>query len=338
MDDRRYSPASVRAELERITRIFLNPADAIDNIRAADALYELLCTASGLAPHAPENRADLHLPCGKALGTAWAAYCIRDVNRTRCFIRGIFKAAQRLRERFPERPLELLYAGTGPFATLVLPLITAFSARDIQFTFIEIQPESVASLQKIVDIFDMRGYVREIVQADAAEYRFGQCFDLAVVETMQAALRQEPQIAVTRNAAAQLLNTGILIPERIMVSAGVFNPTEHWKYSSNPQPGVRNYHQVGEPVICVSIPAEPEKEQKFPEHRIVFDRQRLAAYPQPALFTQIQVFEDEILDYWDCTLTEPFNLPRPEHPEHDAVLYLRYEQCGQPGFVHQWST
>lgn len=156
-------------ELKRITDIFLTPQDNYgDLFNEADALYQLLLTVSGLDPDETISREDIYLPEGKALGPIWAARCVKEFMRTKRFLSGIFKAVKEAQKRFPGTQLHILYAGTGPFATLILPLTTAFSSREICFTLLEINPHSIECLRRTLKAFEIEDYVNDIVCCDAA--------------------------------------------------------------------------------------------------------------------------------------------------------------------------
>ena len=58
---------------------------------------------------------------GLALSPTMAAMCANDFVRTIQFIRGTHAAIADIRERFPDRPARVLYAGCGPYATLAVP-------------------------------------------------------------------------------------------------------------------------------------------------------------------------------------------------------------------------
>ncbi len=90
-----------------------------------------LIQLSGLVLENEQNKKDIHHENGMALSTTFAARCIDDIIRTRQFIRGIYQAIEDLQLK-KSKPITLFYAGTGPFATLSLPILTKFSPQELQ--------------------------------------------------------------------------------------------------------------------------------------------------------------------------------------------------------------
>ncbi len=78
-----------------------------------------------------DNQGDISLKNGIALSIKNAADCIKDYKRTACFLRGIHKAIIECIKRFPNTELNILYAGCGPYAPLLLPLLSLFKPEDI---------------------------------------------------------------------------------------------------------------------------------------------------------------------------------------------------------------
>jgi Predicted methyltransferase len=212
----------IAQKLKDFTDILLEPEDRYGEVKSAvDGLYDMLTHICEFNESAQANRDDIFLPDGKAIGPVWAAMCIKEFMRTKRFLQGIRDAIVQAKERFPQRPVRILYAGTGPFAALILPLTTVFSSEDITCTLLEINPGSIAALRRIIEAFGIEGYIAEIVQCDAARYRVkpGQEPHILITEIMQNALKKEPQVAVTLNLAPQLAEGGILIPEEVTVEA-----------------------------------------------------------------------------------------------------------------------
>ena len=195
---------------------------------AARELHDLLVRATGLDPHATEgaDAADIMLPSGKAIAPKWAASCLLDVARTATFLRGTEAALHAALARFPQRPVEMLYSGCGPFAPFALMLATCFDAAQVRVTLLDVNPRSLACARRLFETFGLADFVRAYVQADATTFVWPRGLPLHVVlaETMQRALEEEPQVAVSLNLAPQLCDGGILIPERIAVDLCLYDP------------------------------------------------------------------------------------------------------------------
>lgn len=195
---------------------------------AALTLHSLLSAISGINNDPADSSYSLNtaLTIGDAISPEDAARCLIDSARTSKFLRGIDAAVRKAQRRFPGRPLEILYAGCGPFATLAIPLTTRFHADQIQFTLLDMHGRSLECAGRIVRAFGLTSYVREYVEGDAASYLHPRPLHIIICEAMQQALSKEPQVAIALNLSAQLYPGGIFIPERITVDAYLCDPRE----------------------------------------------------------------------------------------------------------------
>jgi hypothetical protein len=187
---------------------------------ALDAFSLMSSDASNIQPD-PSFSAwagDSLLANGVAISPEAAAHCVADYQRCVMFIRGIYAAINTLRERFPDTPLEILYAGCGPFATLVLPLLGKFSPGELKLYLLDVHQRSLDSVECLLAAFGFGAHAVQTIEADACSYQHPGKLHLVIAETMQKSLEQEPQFAVTANLATQLVPTGIFIPQRIEVS------------------------------------------------------------------------------------------------------------------------
>ncbi len=81
---------------------------------------------------------DTFLQNGVAINPQAAAFCIMDYQRSVVFIRGVYSAIKTARRRFEGQSIKILYAGCGPFATLLLPLLTKFQPGELDIFFLDI--------------------------------------------------------------------------------------------------------------------------------------------------------------------------------------------------------
>ncbi len=102
-----------------------------------DLLETLLKGLSGLNTEASDIRENIKHKNGEALSPFFASLCITDIIRTRQFIRGAYFAIKDLLAK-QEGPIRILYAGTVPYATLVLPILTKFRPDQVQLTLLEL--------------------------------------------------------------------------------------------------------------------------------------------------------------------------------------------------------
>lgn len=195
---------------------------------AALELHSLLSAVSGINNDPADSSYSLNtaLTVGEAISPEDAARCLIDSARTSKFLRGIATAVREAQRRFPDRPLEILYAGCGPFATLAIPLTTRFHTDQIQFTLLDMHARSLACAEHVIQAFGLTNYVREYIQGDAASYLHPRPLHMVICEATQKALSKEPQVAIALNLSAQLYPGGIFIPERIAVDAHLCDPRE----------------------------------------------------------------------------------------------------------------
>jgi len=223
--------------LKRIADELLSHKEGDDGLRAAvTELYSLCSSITGIdesSTHADDLN-ETGLPNGKALSPKDAAGCVLDYRRTAKLLRGVHAAILEAQRRFPDTTIELLYAGCGPFAPLAIPLTSRFKPAEIQFTLLDIHKRSLDAAQTVFQAFGATAFVRDYRQCDAASYKHDapHVIHIVVAEVMQAALEHEPQVAITINLASQLCAGGIFIPERIVVSCRLCDPT----YEFSPLP------------------------------------------------------------------------------------------------------
>lgn len=166
-----------------------------------------------------EGNKELPTTSGIAISTVDAANCTNDYLRTACFVKGVYAAWEELTKRFPNQRLRLLYAGCGPYATLILPLMPLFSPEESELVLLDVNSCSLGSARALMISLGYDTSHITFQTTDATTYAGKDGFHLILTETMFQALTREPQVAITEHLRSQLFPDGIFIPEEIKLEA-----------------------------------------------------------------------------------------------------------------------
>ena len=245
-----------------------------------------------------------------------AAHCLVDLARTTYFLRGIFRAIEDTLKTQPT--VTLLYAGCGPYATLVSPLTTQFSSSQLSITLVDINKVSLESVKKVIKSWEVKDHFNQVLCADLtdAELHFDQKFDIIISETMQCALKNECQVPITRNLIRFLDTDGIFIPESIKVDACLVNSSSPEFTKSKPKLTLGNLYDLtykAIPEINLStVVGIPETDNKLLQ-----------------LFTSIQVYKDIVIEPFDSGLTMPFYIDFFNQSKPDKIKF-QYVESARP--------
>jgi len=213
--------------LRRLAQALTDPArERMSLLAEANALCDLMERRSTLPSPAGTTLGldNTLLDSGLALSPAAAALCARQQLRTIVFVRAVHAAIE-AQAATADGPVRVLYAGCGPYAPLALPLMALLGPRRAVFTLLDIHEASIGHLRALVEDLGLSACVDGYVQADATRHRIDPARPPHVIvsETMNAALRTEPQVAIARHLAAQA-PAALLVPERVIVSACLLDP------------------------------------------------------------------------------------------------------------------
>ena len=292
-------------------------------------LYDIFVHASGLG-HGNATRDDTSLSTGQALAAKSAAACLLDTNRTVAFVRGLWAAICEAQRRFRGETIEVVYAGTGPFASLAVPLMPLLNPRNIRLSLIEVNAHSISLLKRLITKLQFAPRITRIVNRDAAHYRHTLPIHVAVTETMQRALSKEPFAAIAQNLRRQLAPGGLFVPERVTVTAAAID-AEGEKVRWNGAPGPESHRRLARLLQISSSHEVPPFEggQSAPV---------LVTFPDPAgreywvgLLTEIATFGSERLRCYDSGLTMPEILWPLSPMLGDETIEFRYCISASPG-------
>ncbi|MDX2361629.1 MAG: hypothetical protein QNK23_12545 [Crocinitomicaceae bacterium] len=318
--------------------------DEIDYFELSNTIkdYEdLVLELCDLDMEANEQREDIHFDNGKALGTTWAAHCIRDILRTKKFIKGLAKAIEDALES-KNHPIHVMYAGTGPFATLALPLLAKYSHEEVCFTFIEINKPSFESMKKVIAKLGFEPSVVAYENVDATIYQYTgeRTIDIVVSETMQRGLVREQQVPITMNLIPQLPADAVFIPEKIGLEICLMN---HEKFHARtPTTKESDYvYRLGkffessvEWLGSNESVAKADNTYYFPEKTIELSKEKIRNFNQLVTFTDIQVYQDERIMVNESGLTSPMILEDLSSVEEDRHLTICYKVDAEPGIEY----
>lgn len=289
---------------------------------ACAELHRLFSAATSATGRAIATTKTLDANGAIALSPSLAAACLLDSTRTAAFVRGVHAALREARRRFPHEVLEVVYAGTGPFAPFAL--IPAFGRTDdrIRWTLVDIHEESIASVRSLVQRCRLERFIRTVT-ADATTYRHDRAIHIIVSETMQRALWGEPQVAIFRNLRPQLAPGGISIPEEVTIDLKMIAARDEearWR---------------GEAIVDRSLPVgrvfQLATGGETPAVVLTLIPPATSSAYWAALFTRIRVFGDDVLDAYESGLTIPEILWPISPVTRVTMLELRYETEGIPG-------
>jgi hypothetical protein len=306
--------AAIIEEFKRLTREALThdgPRGILAGI--VDELVGILENAADFQIDRQLDIAEGETACsdGLAISPTQAAMCAGEFQRTTTFLRGLHDAiAEAVKLKSPE-PVRVLYAGSGPYATLAVPLMTVFPPEKVRFTVLDMHAVSIASAKSVVSRLGLDRSVESYVLADACKYTIpGDAIpDILLCETMSTALEREPQVAIMRHLLGQAPDA-VIVPESVRVDAFLVDtskepdlivpksedPSGKWQPDRIPVGPVfelnvstiRSWASLSDdrlPAAVIRLPPPPD-----PSYR-------------PFLFTTIATHGEHVLLTHDCNLT-----------------------------------
>jgi len=169
---------------------------------------------------------DVKTEQGVAISPVQAAKCAKETLRTQIFMQGVKTAIE---ERLtPTQNIHILYAGTGPYATLLLPYLSVIANPQIKATLIDIHPENITAIKKLIKHFSLEDNITDVICADATQWQStnSQPFDIIISETMTALLKREPQVFIFAHLCQYLSASGTLIPQEVSLKTWL-TPNKH---------------------------------------------------------------------------------------------------------------
>ena len=285
---------------------------------------------------------------GIALSSFDAALCLDDYIRTTRFLKGVYAAIQDLFQQFPEQKIHVLYAGCGPYATLMLPLLPLFQPEQLEVILLDINEESISSVKLLIDAMGLEDYPLTVMQADAIQYQKPSSWTLhlLVTETMFHALIREPQVSITTNLAAQLEPDGILIPEAIHIDLAYsffgnepYLKSEAIAFESLSIKGSLIYpHRYAvERLFTINKEREfltlVDKSTQTVTSKYFDLPKEYSAFPDICLLTRINIYKNQMLDSAESYITNPYCVASIPNFMDDRTYRLVYHLDHVPKWI-----
>jgi predicted RNA methylase len=307
---------------------------------AADELYKFLLQVTGTDAEEYTNKKKVRLDSGHAIGLTWAAMSIKDFRRTKKFIDGIYEAVTDTIKKNSSRPIHILYAGTGPFATLVLPLIARFSSKQLQFTLLEVNENSFHCLQRLIATLQLEPYMRQMEKTDATLWEIDpkDPVDIFICETMNTGLTKEPQVAIFMNIVPQLDAKAIIIPGKIRLQAALIDPVKRMKHKWGNDKDSSAVYVLGDifelsrenTIQYATAFKKAGKNYKFPGTTVIIPSEKAMTHSQFCVLTHISVHNTIQLLTDESPLTMPLKLLEVVDPS-PVRIKCHYEAGENPG-------
>lgn len=306
-------------------------------------------------------------PSGLIMSPEQCIHTVQDDLRVRAFWRAIDKA---LAAKIQQKSIYLLYPACGPFAPLLLPLLSyyrtqgLYSPAQLRIILLDAQQGAVESVAALVHQLQLSEFVEAIVCGDACQYVPSQPIDLLVLEAMQHGFSREGHLAIAKHLVNFLSPDGDMLPQQVRVQAvisqGQQEFIEQWcgkeeLSAVNMESDLLQLRLVLGDVMTVNKESlKRMKELHLDQFTSLIEGNTLAIpelpiqmkHPLLLLTTELQLYQDEVLLEYDSGITHPLpdlcvciNFEPSESRSGDLLvksgdrLKFYYRLNGLPGFM-----
>ncbi|MBL0145741.1 MAG: hypothetical protein IPP48_08245 [Chitinophagaceae bacterium] len=322
----------MKDKLAAITKIIIDPTLNYSTLRdGCNALMDFFYKAVSFEETAITNK-HVYTQTGLAVSPYSAAFCIIDILRTRNFLLAVKTAIEDKLKAQPNKPVVILYAGTGPFATLVTPLTTLFSPKQLRLVLMDINEHSIGYLKKIITVLNIEKYVVDIIKADAAVHKIEECHqpDILLSETMKPGLDKEPQVSIITNLLPQCKQNVILMPQSISIELVLKGNRANNKNEICCLAKLLTFDAD----MAIKLATQTENIPIFSSGiTITIPPPTSSSFTELVLETQIQLYGNNYLNRNETSLTIPLKIASTTDFEYPTTFNVKYKMDKTPGFV-----
>jgi hypothetical protein len=340
-----------REKLINISKCIIASKSSREEIQAAKDLSDFFSQFFLHEDEMPQQtkHTETIIPGGVALSPSDAAICLDDYLRTSRFIKASYLAIQELLLTFPNQKINILYAGCGPYATILMPLLPLLNKEDISIVLLDINAYSIQSANKLMKKLDLTDYSVQVLQANAITYKQPESkpLHLVITETMFRALIREPQVAITANLAPQLCSGGILIPEEIKLSMhySSFAKEPYLKSVDKDfltlEANLPDYDEPAESNTLFSMNKNDNFSNKISHHTYQFESdsfelpKEFSNRPDICIYTNVRIFKGLTLNSAESYITNPYCVTSLFNLMNHTYFKLIYHFKDIPSWTYQ---
>lgn len=341
----------------------------IQLVRVFDNMYEQAVQSMVFAQLSQEQLTRQYVSAsGLIMSPHNCKHTIKDVYRIKGYARGIDLAIQSKLKHASS--ITILYPACGPFAPLLLPLLSyykdsqIFTSKQINVILVDVHPGAILSLQQLVKDLQLDDFILRIEAADATEYEPAESIDLLVLEAMQHGFTKEGQLSIAKHLVKFLNIDGWMIPQNIsvrgMMVIGETEFNQQWKqadysHSNNmAADALQDRVELGEIISINKSTLLDMQELELQDGTKVISANQIvlptgvADMSQRifAVYAHVETFAQEGVGQYDSGITHPkpdtsvYIDIKPKDIEHtyfvansgDTVQFY-YQLSGLPGFV-----
>lgn len=309
--------------IEAVEAIIENPQDdqsVHGRLTQIHGLFSDLTKISGLDQEM-ELLAAVPTAYGKALGLNHAAQCLLDLRRTNKFLQGMLKAIEDLKQKEQSGPINIFYAGCGPYAPFITLIAPLFSPEELQFSLLEINEKSLETAKKLITALALEDYVMDYYQADAVTFtvKDAQKYDILFSETLDAVLYRECYVPILYNLLPQFKEDIILIPENVRLDLRFIHKAKDEQQDMREESLIATLIDVRQ-LIASHAPGQdiPKQLDDFP-----VDLVNMESYESILIDTSVLVYDNIWLGRGESSLTLPLEM-KLEQPFPNSRMTFNY--------------
>ena len=285
--------------------------EEVTSAQALEIVYqELLDKISTAFAH--RDTKETVLSGGIALSSQHALDCLKDSLRTVRFIKSMHAAIKDTQKQFPNDTIEILYAGCGPVAPIILPLLHLYQPSEVQVTLLDITATSKFSVTALIDVLGAQSFFKPFQLCDAISYKHPDKNPLHIIvsEVMDKALLREPQVRVTQNLVPQLAENGIFIPQRIDIfqEFSFYGKEPYFDIYKNVLKLGPTYDTIGRSqLFSISEAINTNSNFNFTSE-IIDAPQNIEAHPDVCIFAELIIYKSFVLTKSQSLLSNPISV------------------------------